>query len=326
MPRLAPARDDQLDAIYKESHALWGAGLSLEDYRALWEDLRRTPWGSEHAGFLVWLDASDRVLSSLKTYRPRLRLLDRIVRSTVLGAVFTPQHYRGQGHAADMVCAVVEQARERGDGAALLFSDIGTEYYGALGFQALPAQEQWGSLDRAAGAAPAGWSLRPMEDADLDSVRLAHQAFCEQRPIAVIRDTEHWRFLRVRSQSFFDRLKDPQLRQCCGVALRDKRFAGYLITVEGHGEWSVREVGAVGGDFRAMAQIVRAGGARARTAGLRRFYSWLPCEVVRELSDLRLRNRPRRRAVPMVRSLDPSLDLAALGSPEAAYLPFQDQF
>ncbi len=325
MPHLTIARDDQIDAIYRESHALWGSGLGLEDYRGLWQDLARTEWGGKHARFCVWVDDRGSVLSSLKRYRPQLRWQGRTGRVTVIGAVFTPAAFRGRGHASDMVRAVIRQARERGDRVVLLFSDIGTSYYAAFGFRPLPAEEDWGPLPKNP-SPPAGWSLRPFDDETLQQVYGAHLDYCMGRPLAIIRDDEHWRFLHARSASFFERLQDKRLRSRRQVASHEGQFAGYLLTIEGRGEWNVREVGAVGGDVATMAAILRVGAAQARSSGLRSFYGWLPPEVRPFLRDWKIRSGGRRKAVPMILPLDEAQDLSGLASPGAAYLPFQDQF
>jgi predicted N-acetyltransferase YhbS len=325
VPLLTPAAPDQLDSIYRESHALWGAGLTFEDYLGLWHDLRRTSWGRSRAGFYVWADDTGKVLSSVKLYRPALRVAGRALTATVIGALFTPRAERRRGHASALLRAVFSRARERGDGVALLFSDIGTAYYAAFGFRALPAQEDRAALPADPGA-PGGWSLRPMTGEDRDPVLRAHHDYCRTRPLAMIRDADHWRFLDVRSTRFFERLGDARLRQSRLIALDRGRFAGYLLTVESKREWNVREVGAPGGDPEAMAAILRLGAADARREGRRRFYGWLPPEVKPHLRDWEIRTRRRRHALPMVLALDAAVDLSGLTTPDAAYLPFQDQF
>ena len=148
MPRLAVADTDQINAIYRESFPLWGAGLSFENYLAFWEDLAATAWAKSALRYLVWTDLGEVVLSSLKLYRPRLRLLGETGTACGIGAVFTPHAHRREGHATAMLAALVAEARERGDIAALLFSDVGTAIYEALGFRALPSEEAWGKLPR----------------------------------------------------------------------------------------------------------------------------------------------------------------------------------
>jgi predicted N-acetyltransferase YhbS len=325
VPFLTLGRSDQLDAIYRESHALWGSGLTLEDYTGLWHDLRRTEWGGRHAGFHVWVDDRGQVLSSVKLYHPRVRVAGQTSRATVIGALFTPAALRRRGHASDLVRAVLARARDRDDRIALLFTDIGTDYYAAFGFLALPAEEDRAALPVEPGA-PTGWSLRPMSEGDMEAVRDAHHEACLTRPLAVIRDVDHWRFLDARTTRFFERLGDPRVRPRRQIALDHGRFAGYLLTLEGRREWNVREIGVPGGDPEAMAAVLRLGAAQARRDGLRGFHGWLPPGVEPHLRDWRIRTRPRRRAVPMVLALRASVDLSGVAGPDRAYVPFQDQF
>ena len=326
MSQLALAREEQVDEIYRQSHRLWGAGLCYEDYRGLWDDVTRTPWAQRHVRFQVWADARGRILSSMKLYRPRVRWFGRTTRAAVIGAIFTPESRRRRGHASRMMRAAIEEARGRGDGLALLFSDIGSRYYASLGFRELPAQEQWGRLPAPGNGSGTRWELREMSETDFAAVVAAHDGFCRKRPIAVLRDVEHWRFLRARSERFFERLGDPSIRQQFRIALRDGRFAGYLISVEGGQEWNVREVGAVAGNPVGMAAILRLGADRARRDGLRSFYGWLPPPLLDHLDGWNVRQRARSRALPMVLVLGDDVEPSTPTTPGAAYLPFQDQF
>lgn len=326
MPRLVQATDDQVCSLYRESHALWGTGLTLTAYGRLWEEIRRLPWAARNARFLVWLDEGGGVLSSLKLYRPLVRVGGRTSRASVLGAVFTPRALRGRGHAATMLRSVVEQARRRGDPIVLLFSDIGSTFYERFGFRALPAQDHWGRIPRRAEALPPGHELRDARETDLPDVRRAHHEGCLRRPLAVIRDEAHWEFLLARTSGFFFHLKDPRLRPRFRVVARRGRFLGYVCAVEGRGVWSVREVGAVQGDPDAMAEVFRAGAWAARAEGQHRFFGWLPPELPPRLAGWRIEVQSRRRALPMVLTLNRSLDLAPLMDPQRAFLPYQDQF
>ena len=60
MPRLAVANPRQVEQVYRESYDLWGAGLSRQDYLALWNELSRTDWAAKHARFHVWVDEEGR--------------------------------------------------------------------------------------------------------------------------------------------------------------------------------------------------------------------------------------------------------------------------
>lgn len=325
MHRIVPATPAHVRRIYRQSHVLWGAGLTLDDYVGLWDDLSATAWAARHATFLVLEDRDGEVLSSLKLYRPRIAVDGRARDAAVIGAVFTPVERRGRGHASELIARVLDDETRRGTPFALLFSDIGGRLYGDLGFRELPAEEQWGRL-RLPRRVDDAWRVRPATGADAGAIAAAHEAFCRRRRLAVLRDAEQWEFLRVRSGSFFRRLGAGDLAPRHDVVERDGRFAGYIVAVAGRGEWTLREAGAVDGAAESIAAVLRAGGAWAWGAGLRRVYAWLPPDVVPRLDEWRLSRRPRRRAVPMLRPLAAALDVDALRTPEAAYLPFQDQF
>jgi len=319
--------DDRLGRlIHDETRALWGGGLSSEDHHGVWRDIRATPWGERHARLHAWIDEAGELLSSLKVYRPRVRLLDRSARCPVLAAIYTSNSRRCQGHASRMVRAVLDEERRAGSPLCLLFSDIGPAFYRAFGFRALPATEQWGPLRMAEEPPHQRFVLRELEATDLESIHAAHAAAIRDEPLAVERDPSHWSFLLARTSSFFRRLGSDDVRASFLVSHRDDRFAGYLISVEGRGEWSVREVGAVGGETGIMIDLLRAGAARARSKGLGRFYGWLPPRLISRLEDWEVRSRPRTRAVPMVLALDPALREEVARCSEQAYLPYQDQF
>jgi hypothetical protein len=325
VPTLDVARPDEIEAVYHESHALWGAGLDLAGYLGLWDDLQRTAWGRNHLRFLVWRDDDGSVLSSMKLYAPRVRWLGRIARACAIGAVFTPRARRRRGHAAAMLARVLEGAASAGDAPAMLFSDIGTAYYASLGFRSLPAEEAHGSLARAP-RAPAGWTLRPMTAGDLEAVAEAHDAWCEGRAIAVLRDVTHWRFLVDRARSYFERFDGSDLRRRYRVAMRDGRFAGYVVAVEGEGEWELREAGAAGADPDTLVGVLRTAAADAREQGLRTVFGWIPPSQAALVPEWRLRRTARIRAIPMLRSLDGTPLPSEPPDAESAFLPYLDQF
>ena len=324
MPRLVEAREDQLVPIYAESHLLWGAGLRPRDYRELWNDLRATPWARRHVRFLVWVDRNGRTLSSLKLYRPIIRLGDRSSRCSVLGAIFTPKAMRGRGHATAMIRAVLDEARDREEPLALLFSDIGTGFYELLGFRALPCREQWGRLPRTGRGGGPG--LRLMRPDDTPAVARAREAGTRLRSLAMVRDRDHWDFLRTRTASFFRRLQDPGIASRAWVAEERGQLVGYVWTVEGRGEWNVRELGSAAGEPEVMERILRVAAREAAQRGARRFYGWLPPEVAPGLGDWRYRERERPRAIPMVHALDNTLESPSLATVESCYFSYQDQF
>jgi len=150
----------------------------------MWEELAESPWGRTSYAWRVWVGDDGEVLSSLKLYRPRLRLGESTRRSRAIGAVFTPRPYRGNGFAAQLIRAVLEEEPGAADEPAFLFTDIGIGYYASFGFAALPCEDALGTLGNHSGAGVRGVHLRTMTAADLDEVGRAHERGCRDRPIA----------------------------------------------------------------------------------------------------------------------------------------------
>src|SRR5207253_2771686 len=59
-----------------------------------------------------------------------------------LGAIFTQSAHRGRGHARRLIEQMLELAAADDVDLALLFSEIGADYYVRLGFQAMPVPDQ----------------------------------------------------------------------------------------------------------------------------------------------------------------------------------------
>jgi len=326
-PRLQTADDDQIQGLLRQSHVVWGWGMSLEDYLELWRRVRATPFARRRAAFLAWVAPDGTVLSSLKRYRVPARIDGEYATASFLAAVFTPPRFRRRGHAGALITAVLERARDEGDRVAVLFSDVGTEFYGRLGFHALPATEFRAKLGRAVRSGSPGILLEPMTAADLDDVRRAHDASIPAGcRLWVERDAEIWGHLRHRSHSFFELLGRADARMRCRVARRGGRFFGYVIGVEVPGAWEVREVGAADGTAAGCTETLQAAAAEAWNRRSRVARGWLDPDLVDALPGWRAVHGPRARAVAMVAMLDPGLDPAMLTAAGAVQLGPLDQF
>lgn len=316
----------QIRGILEESHSLWGAGLAISDYVGMWEELADTSWGRRWFSWRAWVDDGGRVLSSLKLYRPLVRIDGSSSRACAIGAVFTPRDRRRRGHAATMIRATLEESARRGEGPGFLFTDIGTRYYAALGFAPLPCEDMVGTLSDARLRRPPAIEFRTMKPDDLEAVRRAHERACEARPIAILRDREHWEFLLLRAATFFRRLDGSDLAQRFSIAREGRREVGYLVGVLGAGEWNLREAAAFDGDPATLARILEAGAAEARLGGATSVWGWFPRDWPPLVPSWRLRTQPRPRAIPMLR---PSVGAGVppeLATLEGAFVPYLDQF
>jgi GNAT superfamily N-acetyltransferase len=326
VPRLIIPSREQVRAVLRESHTLWGAGLPLDAYVAMWEELADSAWGRDWYAWRAWVAEDGRVLSSLKLYRPHMRLGELTARARAIGAVFTPREHRRHGYAASLIRAVLAEPPDAARDPGFLFTDIGVEYYAALGFAALPCEDAIGTLGGTAARPSHDLSLRTMTIDDLDQVGHAHVRASEGRPIAILRDRPHWEFLLLRAASFFRRIDGSNLERRFMIATRASRPVGYLIGVLGPGEWNVREAAAFDGEPDTLARILAAGGEDAHAAGARTVWGWIPRSWWPLVPAWRLRLQPRLRGIPMIR---PPRDFelpAALDTVEGAYISYLDQF
>jgi GNAT superfamily N-acetyltransferase len=326
VPRFVVPTTEQVRSVLVESHALWGAGLSVADYVGMWEEMADLPWARSWYSWRALVDDAGSVLASLKLYRPELRLGDATGRAAALGAVFTPRAVRRRGHAAALIRAALEEAAQRGDRAALLFTDIGTEYYRGFGFAPLPCEDALGSLTGATSRATRGITFRRMTVDDLDPVAEAQRASAASRPIAVLRDRGHWEFLLLRAATFFRRLDGSDLTQRFMIAMESSRPIGYLVAVAGPGEWNLREAEAFDGDPATLARVLDAGAEKASAMQATTVWGWIPRSVWPLVSAWRLRAQPRLRAIPMIRALEGTVLPDRLASVDGAYIPYLDQF
>ncbi len=125
-----PLLDQVLDATWP----VWGESLTRQAYGAWNRAQGLTIWGRQHLA-RVGLVRDEEVLVSAKRYLFDASSDGRPLKVLGIGAVFTPEHGRGQGLAPALIEAMIDDARSCGCEAALLFSEIGAEYYARRGFQ-----------------------------------------------------------------------------------------------------------------------------------------------------------------------------------------------
>jgi GNAT superfamily N-acetyltransferase len=133
---LVRATGPVLTAVLDETYPIWGEGLTRRAYGAYNHAQMETAWGRTHLQRLALVEG-ETVLASAKRYDLTVRSYGTLIPTLGIGAVFTPPLLRGKGHAKALVDALIDDARARGCELALLFSEIGADYYARLGFQAL---------------------------------------------------------------------------------------------------------------------------------------------------------------------------------------------
>jgi predicted N-acetyltransferase YhbS len=132
-----------LEQILDSTHTIWHEGLSRPAYRRYYTAQRATAFGRDHLRRFALVGAGGEadVLASAKQYTFAATLDGAVVRVVGIGAVFTEPAHRGRGHARELIDRLLEQAAADGADLALLFSEIGGDYYARLGFEPLVATD-----------------------------------------------------------------------------------------------------------------------------------------------------------------------------------------
>src|SRR5262249_33589609 len=126
-----------LDQILDATFAIWHEGLTRDAYGRWWAGQLRTPWGRTHLERFALVHDGE-VLASAKEYRLSAILDGELMEVAGSSGRGAPPPQRGRGCARELIERLVGRAARRGARAALLFSEIGAGYYGALGFDTVP--------------------------------------------------------------------------------------------------------------------------------------------------------------------------------------------
>jgi hypothetical protein len=240
VPFLAPASPEQLSEILDQTFPLWGEGLDRAGYESYNAAQRRTPWGSSHLQRLVLADGR-RWLSTAKRYDFRVRLDGRDVSALGIGAVFTPEPLRRRGHAAELIERLVGQAAGEGASLALLFSEIGTGYYGSLGFSSVPLTQL--RLEVAAPAGRAALPVRPGEARDLPAIAEMNALQRDGSRFSMIRDADYVGYA-IEKKRILAAAGRPGHREVEFLVVEEGgRPAAYLVVLEVGDYWMVTECG-----------------------------------------------------------------------------------
>lgn len=126
-----------LEQVLDHTYGLWGDGLSRKAY-GLWNLAQvKTGWGKANLS-RVGLVEGDQVVASAKRYLFDAFVGGQPARVLGIGAVFTPDARRGQGLAPRLIEAMIADGQARGCSVAVLFSEIGADYYTRFGFTVVP--------------------------------------------------------------------------------------------------------------------------------------------------------------------------------------------
>src|SRR6185437_2020464 len=197
----------------------WGGDRKLPDYVAYVQQQLETA-GPEILRYVGLANQRGRVVGSIKRYGLLLRDEHGVVHRTLgIGAVFTAPEARGTGVASTLLRAVLDEARNLGYGAALLYSDIDPDFYARLGFVPLPARD-W-AIRVADLPTEGALDVRRARETDLDAILAWHEAAWRARTPAFL----HLARSRALHRFFCFRSRIPAV----WILRHRGRDAGYLI-------------------------------------------------------------------------------------------------
>ena len=220
---------DAIRQASAQTHAFWGRGRDLPAHvRRNFVQIGASEGQCRYVGLR---DPAGAVVSSLKWYDLRFRGRPGEARAFGVGAVFTPDEYRGQGYATRLLRAAMEEAARQGYGLAMLYSDIEPAFYARLGYFRFSAVD-W---EIPASALPAAEPLQTRHSVASDEAALIefHESHFGEEWLWPRRPPKLWRYLRRRNEAAGDL-----------ILTEGGRSVGYLNVRAQAGRLQVEELAA----------------------------------------------------------------------------------
>jgi predicted N-acetyltransferase YhbS len=282
--------------VLPRTAALWAGKRDFDTYAAHLREIAGSGYGRRSYRTAGLFDGAT-VVASFKRYRRVAHAGAQRLKAIGIGAVFTPQEYRGRGYATAMLAAELDRARGEGADLVYLFSDIAPRFYAEIGFRELPSREISLRSDGlpAVRLAPARLAQR-----DWNGVRRCFEAGETQRPAGFLRSPLVWDWLRLRMRQGSERAGGQETNL---VIRRGRNVVAYVLG-ERHAErdaYLFDEFGFAGDEGAQMIPAL----LRAGAGDLRRVIGWLPPSGARELLASGV-VRKRNKAVYMAAPLSPA--------------------
>jgi predicted N-acetyltransferase YhbS len=283
------------EAVLPLTESLWGHGRTLQTYREQTAELSQTAYGRKSYRTIALSDGGN-ILATFKRYERDARAGNERLRAIGIGAVFTPESYRGQGFASAMLAMALDDARASGVDFAFLFSDIHPQFYKDIGFTELPSRA---ISFRADTLAAARIDAQPIGAREWSGMRACFDAMESARDAALVRTPAVWNWMRTR----IGYASHHQHAQPVNLALRKGRtVAAYVIGQREprHDSYVVDELAFNGPAAQALVPAL----LRNAAGDLRRIVGWLPPAPVRAVLP-RGSVRKRSDAIFMIAALSP---------------------
>lgn len=238
-------------AFLKETHRLWSAGLSFADYLEYNDMQKHSLWGKRHLQLMGYRSSDGELKASCKLYSLTLSSRGKEYDFIGIGALYCLKAFRNQGYARGLLGEVLANATAQGSG-VILFSDIGSDFYGSLGFQDMSSLNfvvQLGK-DFSGGDCAierADYQVSALTQCNLDYLEQHYATWLRRRPFGFLRDQYYWQY-KITKENFLhlnSKLAWPKL-----YCLTDKKESGYCIFEQGGPTLRLLELVATGAPDR----------------------------------------------------------------------------
>jgi hypothetical protein len=252
---------------------LWAGERTRERYVEHTTQIARCGYGRRHYRTVGLYDGGQ-LLASFKRYERALRCGSERLRAAGIGAVFTPEAFRGRGYASAMLALELDRSLAEGLDFAFLFSDIRPQFYADLGFVALPSR----SMTLRADTLPrARVEVARLEERDWIGVQRCFDLAERPRRWAFVRTPLVWQWLQLRMRQGSEH---PESIETNLVVRRGRAIAAYVLGARApqHDAFILDEFGFADAQAAALVPAL----LRSAAGDLRRVTGWLPPEASRD--------------------------------------------
>ena len=296
------------DVLPQTAH-LWAGRRDFDTYVSQTLEIANGAYGKRHYRTFGLYDGSQ-MLATFKRYERTLHHGAHRLRAVGIGAVFTPEPFRGRGYASAMLAMLLDRSRADGFDLAYLFSDIRPQFYADLGFRALPSRAYSARTDQ---LSKTRVEVERLEDGDWTAVRRCFDLCDRQRTWGFARTPLVWDWIRTRERHGSEH---PPGTPTNLIVRRGRGIAAYVLGVRAtqRDGYLLDEIGYADD----AAAILVPALLRSAAGDLRRIIGWLPPDGARELlprGSIRQRKDAIFMAAPLSNAGKRLIEIAAQPSP-----------
>jgi predicted acetyltransferase len=219
-------------AITKESHDIWSGGMALADRISYMSRQSSHPWARKHIKRYMLYKNGKRA-SSCKVFKLSFAFRNQSIDLYGLGGIYTAHEFREQGLAGKLIKEMIDIAKRDEQSGILLFSDIGTDYYERLGFQAFGGNNfeiDLSDLEEKIAASGLSYQIKPLAQSDISDIGCHYQRWLRRADYGRIREADYWSFRIWSERQFqiYSRWEWP-VQELVTVSIESQNSPGYAI-------------------------------------------------------------------------------------------------